>query len=56
MFSLRGSEHNFEVAIYNLAEHGEGGRPGTNEWGLWIRAYGRGKMLGFNPKNKEAAG
>lgn len=55
VFSVRGSEHDFEVAIYNLAEHGEGGRPGVSEWGLWIRAYERGKVLGFIPKRKEAA-
>lgn len=55
VFSVRGSGHDFEVAIYNLAEHGEGGRPGVNEWGLWIRAHVRGKMLGFIPKNQEVA-
>ena len=40
----------FEVAIYNLAEHGEGNRPGVPEWGLWIRAYERKKLLGVLPK------
>ncbi|HSO08104.1 MAG TPA: hypothetical protein VLW45_12755 [Pelomicrobium sp.] len=53
VFSARGSEHNFEVAIYNLAEHGEGGRPGVNQWGLWIRAYEQVKTLGFIKRNKE---
>lgn len=35
VFSARGASPAFEVAIYNLAEHGEGGRPGIGEWGLW---------------------
>ena len=34
VFSLRGSAPEFEVAIYNLSEHNEGGRPGANQWGL----------------------
>lgn len=49
VFHARGSGHDFEIAIYNLAEHGEGGRPDVNEWGLWIRAYERGKTLGLIP-------
>jgi hypothetical protein len=55
VFSVRGSENNFEVAIYNLAEHGEGGRAGVNEWGLWIRAYEQVKALGFIKRNREVA-
>jgi hypothetical protein len=51
VFSQRGSENNFQVAIYNLAEHGEGGRPGVNEWGLWVQAFERRKVLGFLPRN-----
>lgn len=43
----------FEVAIYNLAEHGEGSRPGIGEWGLWIRSYERKKLLGLLPKRTE---
>ena len=43
----------FEVAIYNLSEHSEGGRPGANEWGLWIRAYETKKILGLIPKKVE---
>lgn len=54
-FSVRGSGHDFEVAVYNLAEHGEGGRPGVNEWGLWIRAYEKVKALGFLSRRKEVA-
>jgi len=45
----------FEVAIYNLADHGEGGRPGIGAWGLWVRAYRSGKFLGFLPRTTEAA-
>ena len=33
----------FEIAIYNLAEHGEGGRPGLGEWGFRVKAYERRK-------------
>jgi hypothetical protein len=29
----------FEIAVYNINEHGEGGRPGAPEWGLWLRAF-----------------
>jgi hypothetical protein len=50
VFSQRGSSPEFEIAIYNLAEHGEGSRPGVGEWGLWIRSYERRKLLGLLPK------
>ena len=55
VFSHKGSEPEFEVAIYNLSEHSEGGRPGTNEWGLWVRSYMRGKRFGLIPKRTEVA-
>jgi hypothetical protein len=55
VFSLRGESPDFEVAIYNLAEHGEGGRPGIGEWGLWIRAYEHRKILGLLPKRTAVA-
>jgi hypothetical protein len=55
VFSARGSAPEFEVAIYNLSEHSEGGRPGTNQWGLWMRAYERRKILGLLPKRVEVA-
>lgn len=45
----------FEVAIYNLAEHGEGGRPGVGEWGLWMRSHERTKVLGFLSKRTDVA-
>jgi len=45
----------FEVAIYNLADHGEGNRPGIGAWGLWVRAYRVGKLLGFLPRTTEIA-
>lgn len=48
-----GAEAPFEIAVYNLAEHGEGGRPGIGEWGLVVRAYERRKWLGFLAKNVE---
>lgn len=50
VFSQRGATPEFEVAVYNLAEHGEGCRPGVGEWGLWIRAYERSKLFGVLPK------
>jgi hypothetical protein len=41
----------FEIAIYNLADHGEGGRPGIGEWGMAVKAYERRKWLGILAKN-----
>ena len=45
----------FEVAIYNLSAHREGGRPGSSEWGLWIRAYERKTFLGLVARNVETS-
>lgn len=45
----------FEVAVYSLNEPGEGSRPGAHEWGLWMRAFRRGKLLGFLPKKEKIA-
>lgn len=53
--SLKGVSPEFEVAIYNLAEHGEGDKPGVPEWGLWIQAYERKKLLGLFPKRSAIA-
>jgi hypothetical protein len=53
IFGAKGSSPDFEVAVYNLAEHGEGGRPGIGEWGLWIRSFERKKLLGLLPKRTE---
>jgi hypothetical protein len=50
-----GSDAPFEIAVYNLAEHGEGGRPGVGEWGVRVRAYERRKWLGILAKNVEVA-
>jgi hypothetical protein len=50
-----GSDAPFEIAIYNLAEHGEGGWPGVGEWGLRVKAYERRKWLGILAKNVEVA-
>jgi hypothetical protein len=55
IFSLRGTTPEFEVAIYNLSEHSEGGRPGTNQWRLWVRSYERRKLFGLLPKKTEVA-
>jgi hypothetical protein len=43
------------VAIYNLAGHGEGGRPGVGEWGLWVRAYEKVRVLGLFSKHREVS-
>lgn len=48
--SRKGEPSDFEIAIYNLAEHGEGGRPGIGAWGLWIQAHARTKLLGLLPR------
>lgn len=37
----------FDVAIYNLNDHGEGGRPGAAAWGLWLHAYEVRRTLGI---------
>jgi hypothetical protein len=52
VFSEKNSSTEFEVAVYNLAEHGEGNRPGVPEWGLWVRAYERKKLLGLVSKGR----
>ena len=43
----------FQIAVYNVNEHGEGGRPGAPEWGLWMRAFEHRKLLGLVPKKVE---
>ena len=34
-----------EIAIYNLGTDGAPGQNGTNEWGLWVRAFEKRKWL-----------
>lgn len=51
----RDEAHPVEIAVYNLADHGEGGRPGAPAWGLWIRAHERSRRLGFLPRTTEVA-
>jgi hypothetical protein len=46
----KGASPEFELAIYNLAEHSQGNKLGVPQWGIWIRAYERKKLLGFLPK------
>lgn len=43
-----------EVAIYNINDHGEGGRPGAPHWGLWLRHYRTVKRLGFLRSRQES--
>jgi hypothetical protein len=45
----------FEIAVYNLNEHGEGSHPGAPEWGLRMQAFQRGKLLGILPRNVKIA-
>jgi hypothetical protein len=45
----------FEIAAYNLNEHGLGDRPGAPEWGLWIREFQPSKTLGLIPKRVQIA-
>ena len=49
------ADSHLDIAIYNLNDHGEGGRPGAPAWGLWLRAHAAGKRFGFLPVNKEVA-
>jgi hypothetical protein len=53
VMSSRGTAPEYQIAVYNLAEHGEGGRPGVPEWGLWVRSYERKKAFGFIPRRVE---
>ena len=45
--SARGSTPVFDIAIYNLSDHREGGRPGVNRWGLSVSAHELTKRLGI---------
>lgn len=45
----------FEIATYNLNEHGEGGRTGSPEWGLWLQAFQKTKAWGFIPRKVPVA-
>ena len=55
VFSSRGAALEFDIAVYNLAEHGEGVRAGVGEWGLWIHAYERRKLFGLLTTRREVA-
>lgn len=45
----------FEIATYNINDHGDGNRPGAPEWGLWIRAFQQAKVWGVFPKKTQVA-
>lgn len=55
VFAQRGSANDFDIAVYNLSEHREGGRPGANRWGLWIRQYEGRKVMGLFHKREPVA-
>lgn len=45
--SRRGHSLRFEIAVYNLADHGEGGRAGIGAWGLVARCHEPRSLLGL---------
>jgi hypothetical protein len=45
--SRRARSLRFEIAVYNLAEHGEGGRPGIGAWGLVVRCHEPRSLFGL---------
>jgi hypothetical protein len=53
VFATRDAREDHEVAVYNLSEHREGGRPGVSRWGLWIRQHERRKALLFFSRRTE---
>jgi hypothetical protein len=55
VFPQRGSGAEFDIAVYNLSDHGEGGRPGANRWGLWVRQYELRKVMGLFNKRTTVA-
>lgn len=50
IFGKKDTTPEFEVAVYHLAEHGQGHTPGIGEWGFWVRQYERKKFLGLMPR------
>jgi hypothetical protein len=52
--SRRDTTPRFDIAIYNLADHGEGGRPGIGEWGLWLKGYETKKAFGLLSRTVDA--
>lgn len=42
------------IAIYNINDHGEGGRPGEPHWGLSVRQHRSAKRFGFLKTRQEA--
>jgi hypothetical protein len=55
VFAQRGSGADFDIAVYNLSEHREGGRPGANRWGLWVRQHASRKVMGLFSKRENVA-
>lgn len=47
------AERFIEIAVYNLGDDAGGGQPGSNEWGLWIRAFEKRRWLGLVPRSHE---
>ena len=42
-----------EIAIYNLSPDGVPGQNGTDEWGLWVRAFLKQKQFVFFSRTHE---
>jgi hypothetical protein len=55
VFAPGGSGADFDIAVYNLSEHREGGRPGASRWGLWVRQYESRKVMGLFNKRTTVA-
>ena len=55
VFARRDSGQDFEIAVYTLSEHREGGRPGANRWGLWVRQHAATKVMGLFNKRTPVA-
>ncbi len=51
----RADDVGFDIAIYNLNDHDEGGRPGSSDWGLWVQAYQRKRLFGVIPRRVDVA-
>jgi hypothetical protein len=53
VFSRRDASQHFEVAVYCLDDEIEAGASAAAEWGLWLRAHERRKLLGLMPRHVE---
>ncbi|HEX5633946.1 MAG TPA: hypothetical protein VFX50_11995 [Gemmatimonadales bacterium] len=52
VFATRESGEDFEVAVYLLSDEDDPAPPGA-DWGLWVRAHERRRLLGLVPRRVE---